>query len=67
MSCNFSAKLVYINVLDFLKLFCYTGDEERLLILYTILNHVKTGHPLTVNALFTPGPAQCVRVKKKKI
>uniref|UniRef100_A0A665XDF4 FERM, ARHGEF and pleckstrin domain-containing protein 1 n=1 Tax=Echeneis naucrates TaxID=173247 RepID=A0A665XDF4_ECHNA len=23
MSCNFSAKLVYINVLDFLKLFCY--------------------------------------------
>lgn len=67
MSCNFSAKLVYINILDFLMLFCNIGDEECLLILvyHDILNHVKTDHPLMVNALPTPGPAQSVLVKKK--
>lgn len=36
ISCNFSAKLVYINVLDFLMLFCYIGDQECLPILYTV-------------------------------
>lgn len=67
MSCNVSAKPVYINVLDFLMLFCYTGDEECLLF-YIPWNFksCKTGHPLMVNALFTPGPAQCVLVKKKR-
>ena len=62
-------KLVYTNILDFLMLFCYIGDEELVssTAFHEILNHVKkTGHPLMVNALFTSGPAQCVLVKKEE-